>query len=126
MSAYICLRLATSVSPREATSNWSKVAANAGAQVEAVEGFVQAIQLLQDGRVDATVNDTLAVAEYQKKTGDQSVKIASTTGDTSKQAFAARKDSGVIGDVDKALGELRADGTLKKILEKYFGADVSN
>ena len=27
--------------------------------------------------------------------------------------------------VDKALGELREDGTLAKISEKYFGADVT-
>jgi len=110
---------------QSATSNWATVARDAGANVEAVEGFVQAVQLLKDGRVDATVNDTLAVAEYQKVQGDAGVKVAGTTGDTSEQAFAARKDSGLIPDIDRALGELRADGTLKQISEKYFGTDVS-
>ncbi len=110
---------------QSATSNWAEVAREAGANVEAVEGFVQAVQLLKDGRVDATVNDTLAVAEYQKARGDAGVKIAGTTGDTSEQAFAARKDSGVIADVNRALGELRADGTLARISDKYFGSDVS-
>ena len=110
---------------QSATSNWAQVARDAGANVEAVEGFVQAIQLLKDGRVDATVNDTLAVAEYQKAQGDAGVKIAGTTGDTSQQAFAARKDSGLITDVNRALDELRADGTLKQISDKYFGSDVS-
>lgn len=110
---------------QSATSNWAEVARGAGAQVEAVEGFVQAVQLLKDGRVDATVNDTLAVGEYAKTTGDADVKVAGTTGDTSEQAFAARKGSGVIADVDRALGELRADGTLAQISDKYFGADVS-
>ena len=56
---------------------------------------------------------------------DAAVKIAGTTGDTSQQAFAARKDSGLIADVNRALGELRAEGTLKQISEKYFGTDVS-
>jgi len=110
---------------QSATSNWAQVARDAGANVEAVEGFVQAAQLLKDGRVDATVNDTLAVGEYQKTTNDGAVKIAGTTGDTSEQAFAARKDSGLIPDVNRALDELRADGTLKQISEKYFGSDVS-
>jgi L-cystine transport system substrate-binding protein len=110
---------------QSATSNWATVAKGAGANVEAVEGFVQAVQLLKDGRVDATVNDTLAVAEYQKVRGDNAVKVAGTTGDTSRQGFAARKDSGLIADVNKALGELRADGTLKTISAKYFGSDVS-
>lgn len=110
---------------QSATSNWATVAKDAGAKVEAVEGFVQAVQLLKDGRVDATVNDTLAVAEYQKVRKDSAVKIAGSTGDTSQQAFAARKDSGLIADVNRALDELRADGTLKKISDKYFGSDVS-
>jgi len=110
---------------QSATSNWAQVARDAGANVEAVEGFVQAIQLLKDSRVDATVNDTLAVGEYQRTNNDASIKIAGTTGDTSEQAFAARKDSGLIADVNKALDQLRADGTLKQISEKYFGSDVS-
>jgi cystine transport system substrate-binding protein len=110
---------------QSATSNWADVARGAGANVEAVEGFVQAVRLLKDGRVDATVNDTLAVGEYQKTTGDTGVKVAGSTGDTSEQAFAARKDSGLIPEVNRALDELRADGTLARISEKYFGSDVS-
>ena len=117
--------LAGKTTAQSATSNWAQVARDAGANVEAVEGFVQAIQLLKDGRVDATVNDTLAVGEYQRTNNDAGIKIAGTTGDTSDQAFAARKDSGIIADVNRALGELRADGTLKQISEKYFGSDVS-
>lgn len=110
---------------QSATSNWAKVATDAGAKVESVEGFVQAIQLLKDGRVDATVNDNLAVADYQKQKNDSDIKIAGTTDDTSLQVFAARKDSDLIADVNKALDELRADGTLAKISDKYFGQDVS-
>jgi len=41
------------------------------------------------------------------------------------QAFAARKDSGLIAQVNTALDQLRADGTLKQISVKYFGSDVS-
>ncbi|MFF2088106.1 amino acid ABC transporter substrate-binding protein [Nocardia sp. NPDC058176] len=118
--------LAGTTTAQSATSNWAKVAEGAGAKVEAVEGFVQAVQLLKAGRVDATVNDTLAVGEYVKKTGDTGVKIAGQTGETSEQAFAARKDdAALIADVDKALAELAADGTLARLSEKYFGTDVS-
>lgn len=118
--------LAGKTTAQSATSNWGKVAEEAGARVEAVEGFVQAVQLLKAGRVDATVNDTLAVGEYVKKTGDTGVKIAGKTGETSEQAFAARKDDAeLIADIDKALDELRADGTLAALSEKYFGTDVS-
>ena len=111
---------------QSSTSNWAGVARDAGANVEAVEGFVQAIQLLKDRRVDATVNDTLAVGDYQRAKNDASIKVAGKTGDTSDQAFAMLKDSGLVADVNRALDELRADGTLKTISEKYFGSDVSS
>ncbi|MBF6174271.1 transporter substrate-binding domain-containing protein [Nocardia blacklockiae] len=114
------------VCAQSSTSNWSKVASGAGCKVEAVEGFVQAIQLLKNGRVDATVNDTLAVGEYTKTTGDTSVKVSAKTGETSHQAFAARKDStGLTSEINGALDALRTDGTLARISDKYFGTDVS-
>ncbi|MFC4123367.1 transporter substrate-binding domain-containing protein [Nocardia rhizosphaerae] len=119
--------LAGKTAAETATSNWNQVAKDAGANVEVVEGFVQAVQLLKAGRVDVTVNDTLAVGEYTKKTGDTGIKIAGRTGETSKQAFAARADdAALIAEIDRALAELRADGTLARLSEKYFGTDVSN
>jgi L-cystine transport system substrate-binding protein len=111
---------------QSSTSNWATVARDAGANVEAVEGFVQAIQLLKDRRVDATVNDTLAVGDYQKAKNDTSIKVAGKTGDTSQQAFAGRKDGGLMPQVNQALDQLRSDGTLKNISDKYFGTDVSS
>ncbi|MDL9948212.1 ABC transporter permease subunit [Gordonia sp. ABSL11-1] len=113
------------VTAQSATSNWAQVAADAGARVESVEGFTQAIKLLNQGRVQATVNDSIAVYAYLAETGDKSVKIATTTGDTSEQAFAVRKDSRIVGEIDRALDELKADGTLTQISQKYLKADAS-
>lgn len=112
-------------SAQSLTSNWTKVAKDAGAQVESVEGFTQAITLLKQSRVDATVNDSLAVLEYLKSTGDRSVKIAAKTGDVSEQVVATRKGSDLVAAIDKALADLEADGTLAKISEKYFSSDVT-
>jgi His/Glu/Gln/Arg/opine family amino acid ABC transporter permease subunit len=108
-----------------ATSNWSEVARNAGARVEAVEGFTQAITLLNQGRVDVVINDSIAVYAYLAETGDKSVKISGTVGEKSEQGFAARKDSGMLPELDGALGELRADGTLTEISKKYLKADAT-
>ena len=112
-------------SAQSLTSNWAQVAKDAGAHVESVEGFTQAITLLKQSRVDATVNDSLALLDYQKSTGDQSVKIAAKTGDVSEQVVATRKDSDLVAAIDKALADLKKDGTLAKISQKYFSADVS-
>ncbi len=113
------------VAAESATSNWADVARQAGARVEVVEGFTQAIKLLNQGRVDATINDSLAVYAYLAETGDTSVKIAATTGQKSEQGFAARKNSGLLPELNKALDELRDDGTLASISQRYLKANAS-
>jgi len=109
------------------TSNWAGVARDAGAKVQSVEGFAQAAALVQQGRVDAIVNDNIAVLDYLSSTGSKQVKIAGDAGsEVSRQALAFRKsDPELRAQANRALASLRADGTLSKISEKYFGADVS-
>jgi cystine transport system substrate-binding protein len=113
-------------SAQSTTSSFAEVATKAGAQVEPVEGFTQAITLLKQKRVDVTINDNLALLEYQKTTGDKDVKIAAKIDPPSKQALVFRKNEADLQtQVDGALKALRADGTLARISEKYFGEDVS-
>ena len=108
------------------TSNWYQLAKDHGANVEAVEGWAQAVALLEQGRVDATVNDKLTFLDHEKSTGDTSLDIAVETTDKAENAFAFRKGSdSLVKAFDEALSELRADGTLAEISEEYFGADVS-
>jgi cystine transport system permease protein len=101
------------------------VARKAGARVETVEGFTQAIKLLNQGRVDATINDSIAVYAYLAETGDTTVKIAGSVGEKSEQGFAARKNSGLLPDLNKALDQLRDDGTLADTSQKYLKANAS-
>lgn len=113
-------------SAQSTTSNFAEVATEAGAQIEAVEGFTQAITLLKQSRVDVTINDSLAFLEYQQTTGDTDVKIAAEIDDPSESALVFRQDDADLqAQVDEALDALRADGTLAEISEKYFGEDVS-
>jgi len=108
------------------TSNWYELAQQNGAQVEAVEGWAQAVELLRQDRVDATINDELTFLDYETTNGPTGLKIAAETDDPARNAFAFTKDKeALVTAVDAALEELRADGTLAEISEKYFGADVT-
>jgi cystine transport system substrate-binding protein len=108
------------------TSNWYELATESGANVEPVEGWAQSVTLLEQGRVDATINDELTYLDYQKTNNNEGIKIAATTEEQSQSAVAVRKGSTELVDaIDTALAELRADGTLAEISEKYFGTDVS-
>lgn len=108
------------------TSNWYKLATEAGANVQGVEGWAQSVALLQQGRVDAIVNDKLTYLDFAETTPNSGLKIAAETSDKSESAFALPKGATALTDaINKALAELTADGTLSKISNKYFGADVS-
>lgn len=117
--------LAGLTSAQSATSNWAEVARESGAEVEAVEGFTQAVTLLKQGRVDVTLNDNLAVLDYLTTSGDTDIEIAFEVGESSEQAFALRKDSPLTARIDGALETLRENGTLAEISERWFGQDVT-
>lgn len=108
------------------TSNYYETAKAAGATVEPVEGWAQAVTLLKQGRVDATVNDKLTFLDAQKTHPDDSIKIAAEATEKTDSAVAMRKDETALQvAINDALDQLRADGELAKISEKYFGEDVS-
>jgi His/Glu/Gln/Arg/opine family amino acid ABC transporter permease subunit len=110
-----------------ASSNWAQVAKDAGAKVQYVQDFGPAVELLIQGRVDAIVNDNIAVLDYLATSGTDQVKIAGDAGDEIlEQALAFRKsDADLQRQANDAIQALTDDGTLAKISEDYFGADVT-
>ena len=108
------------------TSNWNTLATQSGANVQAVEGWAQSVALVEQGRVDATINDNLTFLDYKKNNDASGLKVAATTTDKSESALAFAGGSTALATaVDAALADLATDGTLTSISEKYFGADVS-
>ena len=108
------------------TSNWYTLAQESGAEIEAVEGWAQSVTLVEQGRVDATINDKLTFLDYAQTDDASGLKIAAETQDSSLSAFALRQGSDSLATaIDEALAALAADGTLAEISEKYFGTDVT-
>lgn len=108
------------------TSNWHRLAEDSGANIEAVEGWAQSAALVQQGRVDATINDKLTFLDYQTTNDASGLKIAAETEEESLSAFTFRQDSEALAAAfNEALATLAEDGTLAEISEKYFGEDVS-
>ena len=110
-----------------ASSNWAQVAKDAGAKVQYVQDFGPGVQLVELGRVDAIVNDNIAVLDYLATSGNDRVKIAGDAGDeVLEQALVFRKsDPELQQEADDAIAALTKDGTLAEISDKYFGADVT-
>lgn len=108
------------------TSNLTDIAKKNGAEIVAVEGFNQAIDLLVTKRVDITINDGLSLLDFLKQKPDTPIKVIAKDPNVSKNGFLFRKGStDLVEAFNKALDEMEKDGTSAKISEKWFGADVS-
>ncbi|MNO63561.1 L-cystine-binding protein TcyA precursor [compost metagenome] len=108
------------------TSNLTDIAKENGAEIVQTDGFNQAIDLLISGRIDATVNDGLSYLDFKKQKPDAPIKVVDEAANASHSGFLFNKGNAELVDaVNKALEEIKADGTYLKISEKYFGEDVS-
>ncbi|CAN7435918.1 amino acid ABC transporter substrate-binding protein [Rhizobium sp. LjRoot254] len=113
-------------SAQSLTSNFGKLAEASGAELVGTDGFDQSIQLVLTGRADATINDSLSFLDFKKHKPDAPVKIAAEQADADYSGIIFRKgDAELKAAIDKALVDIKADGTYQKIADKYFGADVS-
>lgn len=113
-------------SAQSLTSNFGKLAQASGAELVATDGFDQSIQLVLNGRADATINDSLSFLDFKKQKPDANVKIAASQENAEYSGIIFRKgETQLKAAIDKALTDIKADGTYRKIAEKYFGQDVS-
>lgn len=62
-------------SAQSLTSNYGKLAKEAGAELVATDGFDQSIQLVLTGRADATLNDSLSFLDFKKHQPKAPVKV---------------------------------------------------
>ena len=77
------------------------------------------------GRADATINDRLTAGYFIKQKGD----IIELVGDPIERSTAhmiVRKNDNKLKEaINEGLKEMKADGTLAKLSEKWFGADYT-
>jgi L-cystine transport system substrate-binding protein len=113
-------------SAQSLSSNFGKIAEAAGAELVGTDGFDQSIQLVLTGRADATINDSLSFLDFKKQKPDAPVKIAAEKEEADASGIIVRKgDPELVAAINKALADIKADGTYQKIADTYFGQDVS-
>lgn len=112
-------------SAQSLTSNFAAIAKQNGATIVSVQGFNDALQLLESGRVDAVVNDKLSFLTFLKEHPNAPLKVVATNKDASQSAFAFRKGNPqLVKAVDKALATLEKNGTYNQISQKWFNQNV--
>ncbi len=98
-----------------------------GAKCENVDLLSETIDMVLQGRADATLNADISIAEYLAEHPDANIKIVDVTKEATPIAVPARKEGNekYLEAINKAIAELRASGELKAVSEKYLGIDIT-
>ena len=114
----------TSNSPN---STYAQRAEAMGATVVYVDTLGETMMMLEQGRVDATINAKGSVDDYLKEHPNARIKIVQTVAGE-PVAYPIRKtaeNEELLKKINKILEGLREDGTLSKLSVKYFGEDLT-
>ena len=115
-----------------ANSNGSTYAAMAeeyGATVLTVPTLEETLSMVLDGRAEATLNADQSFYDFMDQHPEANLKIVDLTEEASFVAIPIRKgdeSASLNAAISKAIRELREDGTLRAISEKYLGMDITS
>ena len=110
-------------------STYMTLAESYGAEVLGIDTLDETIQMLVAGRIDATLNADVSFYDYLNVHPEADFKIVALTDDASKVCIPVRKEAdtaSLLAALNEAIEELRADGTLAEISQRYFGTDISS
>lgn len=87
--------------------------------------YISAFMDLENGRLDAIVADEITGRYYMSKHPEKLAALEIVVGTVSDFGIGFRKeDTELRAEVQKVMDEMKADGTLAKISEKWFGKDI--
>lgn len=86
----------------------------------------QALMDLEAGRVDAIVADEILVRYYIQLKGEEKFNVLVENFGEEEYGVGMRKnDTKMVEKFNEILKEMKADGTMKKISEQWFGEDIT-
>ena len=112
-----------------ANSTYQLLAEQYGATVLDVEALDGTLEMVMSGRVDATLNAEVSINDFLKEKPESNIKIVAFDDDVERVGMImpyGEKSATLRDAINKALSELRADGTLAAISTKYFGMDITS
>ncbi|MBQ7678293.1 MAG: transporter substrate-binding domain-containing protein [Butyrivibrio sp.] len=108
------------------SSTHAQLAESYGAEIVAVNDFEASVEMVLQGRADATINSEMVFREYLKTKPDADLKIAAYDKEANMTAIPVRKGEESLRDaVNAAIKALQEDGTLSEISVRYFDQDIT-
>lgn len=99
-----------------------ETAEEVGAEVRSYTTVEDAFSALENGQVDAVINDFPVSAARVQQTGD-ALEIVDTIETGEQYGIAFPPDSELVGPFNEALQEIKDDGTYAEIYEEWFGQE---
>ncbi|BBL81038.1 basic amino acid ABC transporter substrate-binding protein [Rubrobacter xylanophilus] len=90
------------------------------AEVRTFDTIEDAFTALENGQVDAVIND-LPVSQDKANTSDGRLEVVQVIPTGEQYGIAFPKGSNLVGPVNRALREMKSDGTYAEIYEKWIG-----
>ena len=110
-------------------SSYAILAESRGATNTGVDDFNQTIQLLESGRIDATLNDEVVFYDYLNQHPEANLKIAAENDEPTHVAFPLRREeatASLLAAMNEAIAALRENGTLSELSNEFFGIDITD
>ena len=109
-------------------STYAQMGEEHGAEVVNVPTLGETMELVKNGTADATINANTSVQDYLNTTGETSLAVAAVDDELTEYAIPLKKgsDNDTLREaINKAITDMKADGTLSAISVKYFGSDIT-
>jgi len=109
-------------------STYMEIGESYGAEVSGVDTLAETMELVLNGTVDATINAQTSVQDYLKTTGETNLKIVATSSEATSLAIPMVKGTDndtLVEAINNAIQQLKDNGKLAELSNKYFGADLT-
>ena len=112
---------------QSAGSDFGQTAQRAGAKLVSAPGFAEALDLVNSGKADATLNSEDSWGVYKKKHPETKLqaKVTKVDRESAASPMLNKQNKALAKQVTKVEKQLHKDGTMKKLSVKYFGKDLT-
>ena len=110
-----------------ASSTYAALAEQYGATLVPVDTLGETMDMLVQGRVDATINAQVSIADYLKEHPEAKIKTVQVlAGDpVAYPLHIGEEYRSLVDAINEVLEQARQDGRLAEISMKYFGVDLT-
>ena len=110
-----------------ASSTYAALAEEYGATLVPVDTLGETMDMLVQGRVDATINAQVSIADYLKEHPEAKIKTVQVlAGDpVAYPLHIGEEYRSLVDAINEVLEQARQDGRLAEISMKYFGVDLT-